>query len=63
MGRIKTTLIKRMTNDLISEHRDELTTDFEKNKVLVAELTDISSKKMRNMVAGYVTRIMKQKEQ
>jgi ribosomal protein S17E len=36
MGRIKTTLIKRMTNDLISEHRDELTTDFEKNKTLVA---------------------------
>jgi small subunit ribosomal protein S17e len=63
MGRIKTTLIKRMTNDLISEHRDELTTDFEKNKTLVAELTDVSSKKMRNMIAGYVTRIMKQKEQ
>ncbi|MBW2999093.1 30S ribosomal protein S17e [Candidatus Woesearchaeota archaeon] len=63
MGRIKTTLIKRMTNDLISEHRDELTTDFEKNKALVAELTDVSSKKMRNMIAGYVTRIMKHKEQ
>lgn len=62
MGRIKTQFIKRITQRLIEEHEKDFKKDFEKNKELVAKFTDVSSKKIRNIIAGYVTRIMKMKE-
>ncbi len=57
MGRIKTKLSKAVTHKMIAAHEDKLTTDFNQNKKLVSELTDVSSKKIRNVVAGYITRI------
>ena len=62
MGRIKTQLIKRVSNKLIKEHRDEFKKDFEENKKLVEEFSDIPSKKLRNSIAGYVTRLKKEEE-
>ena len=59
MGRIKTQLIKRVTNELMNRHRDTFTKDFEKNKELVARFISVPSKKIRNIIAGYVTRLMK----
>jgi small subunit ribosomal protein S17e len=61
MGRIKTQFIKRITNELIEEHEKDFTKDFEKNKELVSKFTDTSSKKIRNIIAGYVTRRMRMK--
>jgi len=37
---------------------DKFTTDFENNKKLVDALTNISSTKLRNRVAGYTTRLV-----
>ena len=62
MGRIKTQLLKRITNSLLKEHRKELKETFEENKKAVSDLADIPSKKHRNIIAGYVTRRMKVKE-
>ncbi|MBW2970680.1 30S ribosomal protein S17e [Candidatus Woesearchaeota archaeon] len=62
MGRIKTKLIKRISNDLVKTHGDEFKGNFEENKQLVANFTNIQSKKMRNIIAGYVTRLVKLKE-
>ncbi|HME87097.1 MAG TPA: 30S ribosomal protein S17e [Candidatus Nanoarchaeia archaeon] len=59
MGRIKTALIKRITLELVDKHKKAFTADFEQNKPLVAKRTDIRSKKIRNIVAGYVTRIIR----
>ena len=59
MGRIKTTFIKRKTKELLNEHRDSFTGDFDNNKQLTAQLTNVSSKKLRNTIAGYVTRLKK----
>ncbi len=61
MGRIKTTFIKRKTKELKRMHGDKFTGDFEKNKKLMAQYTEIVSKKMRNVIAGYMTRL-KRKE-
>lgn len=61
MGRIKTMLIKRTTNELIQRYEKEFKTDFESNKKLVMEFGDIPSKKLRNVIAGYVTRLIKQR--
>jgi len=61
MGRIKTTMVKRLTNDLVKHHGEKLGSDFSKNKEKVAELLDGASKKMRNVIAGYATRLKKAK--
>jgi len=63
MGRIKTALTKRIALKLVREHRNQLKDNFEDNKKIVNELADISSRKIRNIIAGYVTRIIKNKQE
>jgi len=43
----------------MKEHGEEFTKEFNKNKGLVNELTDVESKKIRNIIAGYITRMKK----
>ncbi len=62
MGRIKTQLIKRISNELIKQHREEFKGSFEDNKAIVGKLTDVESKKLRNGIAGYITRLLKEAE-
>jgi len=59
MGRIKTSLIKRNTTQLMKEHGDRVTKDFDENKKIVDELIHTESKKLRNVIAGYATRLKK----
>ncbi len=63
MGRIKTQLIKRLTFEILKQSRDKCSMQFEENKKVVAELIGDASKKIRNSVAGYVTRLMKAGEE
>jgi len=56
LGNIRPTYIKRVAIELLRQHPDAFTTDFEHNKVKVSELTDVSTTMMRNRIAGYVTR-------
>lgn len=62
MGRIKTTLIKRTSKKLLAEFKERFTNDFEKNKPIVQELIPNVNKKLRNIIAGYITRLVKQQE-
>ena len=62
MGRIKTTLIKRTTRDLIEKYGDQFKGSFEENKKLVEKYVDVSSTKIRNVISGYVTRLVKNRE-
>lgn len=61
MGRIKTLLVKRIAKKLIKVHAQEFTSEFDKNKALVGKYTNVSSAKMRNVIAGYTSRLVKQK--
>ncbi len=58
MGRIKSIAIKNLARDMIEEHGDRFTTDFDKNKKIVDEVRKINSKYIRNVVAGYITKEM-----
>ena len=62
MGRIKTMFIKRVTNKLFDMHKDDYTNDFNQNKTLVSGQAEFQSKKLRNIVAGYATRLNKKKD-
>ncbi len=59
MGKVRPAFIKRTARKLLEEYPDAFTTDFEHNKRMVMQLTDITSKRVRNRVAGYVTRLVK----
>ncbi len=59
MGRIKTRILKSITKEIMDKHGSKFDTDFEGNKAKVTEAADIPSKKLRNIVAGYATRLKK----
>jgi small subunit ribosomal protein S17e len=59
MGRIKTSFIKKIAKDLLEKNADKFSTDFETNKKIVSQLIDINSKRIRNIVAGYITSLKK----
>lgn len=61
MGRIKTLLTKRIAEKLVKVHSQEFTPYFDKNKELVEKYTNVTSTKMRNVIAGYTARLVKQK--
>ena len=60
VGRIKTILVKRVTKQLVSEHLKELSDDYTKNKEIIKKYVNIKSPKIRNVIAGYATRLVKQ---
>jgi small subunit ribosomal protein S17e len=62
MGRIKTKLVKRITRELIVKYGTNFKKDFNENKKLVSQYAEVPSLKMRNVIAGYVTRLMKTEE-
>ena len=62
MGRIKTTLVKRKTKELLKTHGDKFSLDFTDNKEKTKASTKIKSKKLRNIVAGYMTRLKKKED-
>jgi len=62
MGSVKSIAIKNLGNRLIMEHGKKFSTDFGKNKIVLAEIKTIKSKKINNILVGYITRKMRQIE-
>jgi small subunit ribosomal protein S17e len=56
MGSVKPNYIKNFADDLMKIHQGVFNNDFEHNKDMVTEYTDIKYKTIRNRVAGYITR-------
>jgi len=55
MGNIRPSFIKLRAVRLVEEFPDQFNADFDHNKLLVSQYTDVTSKRMRNWIAGYVT--------
>jgi small subunit ribosomal protein S17e len=53
---IKPAYVKKTATLLMERYPDAFGPDFEHNKEVVEELTNIESKGVRNRIAGYVTR-------
>lgn len=56
MGTVKPTYIKIIATELLKRYPELFTPNFDENKKLVTQLTNIKSKTIRNRVAGYITR-------
>ena len=59
MGRIKPRPLKAITENVFTENEESFTTEFSANKPKVTENIDVKSKKLRNVIAGYATRLKK----
>jgi len=55
MGRIKTTVIKRVGMKAYEKNKEKFNEDFNNNKKEIDKMIKIPSKRLRNIVAGYVT--------
>jgi len=62
MGRIKTTPIKKMGREILSESKDKFSLDFTKNKEGIRSQREIKSKKTLNLVAGFITNELKKEK-
>lgn len=56
MGKVKTEHIKRLAKELMARFPDKFSTNFEDNKRAVDALTQGATTKVRNQIAGYITR-------
>ncbi len=58
MGNVRTDQIKRTAKTLIRRFPDRFTSNFDENKLLVSQLLQGATTKIRNQIAGYITRIL-----
>ncbi len=62
MGRIKQRIIKNNAKRFIEEYPGRFGKDFEKNKEALKEIGLIPSKRVLNKIAGYITRLEKNRK-
>ena len=56
MGKVKTEHVKNLGKELMKRFPEKFSRNFNENKIMVDELTEGASTKVRNRVAGYLTR-------
>jgi len=56
LGKVKTEQIKRLAKALMERFPDKFSSNFDANKHAVGALTRGATTKVRNQVAGYITR-------
>jgi len=49
--------VKNIAKELMEKHPESFTGSFEDNKKALAPLISFTSRKMRNLVAGYITSV------
>ncbi|HEY7110266.1 MAG TPA: 30S ribosomal protein S17e [Nitrososphaeraceae archaeon] len=47
--------VRKISEELLNRYRDRFGTDIEQNKKVVTELAKVTSKQLRNRVAGFIT--------
>jgi len=50
--------VKRAARELLRRYPDKFTTDFEENKKILDSIAVIPSPKLKNRIAGYITRLV-----
>jgi len=61
MGRIKTKRVKSAGNALFARYGESFAPDFGKNKEVLPRFAEVRSKKIRNVLAGYLTKKAKRR--
>jgi small subunit ribosomal protein S17e len=52
-------MVKRAARQLVERHYHKMTMDFDVNKRVLDEVSEVPSKRVRNKIAGYSARLMR----
>ncbi|SAM00694.1 hypothetical protein [Absidia glauca] len=58
-GRVRTKTVKKASRVLIEKYYPRLTLDFQTNKKICDEVAIITTKRLRNKIAGFTTHLMR----
>jgi small subunit ribosomal protein S17e len=47
--------VRKISMDLLNKYTNRFGTDFEQNKKIITELAKVTSKELRNQIAGFIT--------
>lgn len=59
MGRIRSQQIKRYAKEYLKNYGTKFDTNFDNNKKSIEATSEIRSKKLRNVIAGYIVKLVK----
>ncbi len=62
MGNVRTDQVKRTARELVRRFPDRFSANFDENKHAVSLLVEGTTRKIRNQVAGYITRYLASEE-
>ena len=62
MGRIKSTFVKSSGKKIYKMGNTEFTENFDKNKGIIDKYAKIPSKRLKNSIVGFITRLAKNEE-
>jgi len=57
LGKVRPDRVKKVARELMKRYPEQFSTDFESNKKLLRSLATLRSLKLRNQIAGYITRL------
>lgn len=57
MGKVRIAAVKKVARELVERYPEKFTTNYDSNKTVLAELVDAKTKRLRNRIVGYVTRL------
>ena len=58
MGKVRSDAVKKISREMIKRYPDRFTINFEENKKSLEPLLVIPSIRLRNRIAGYITRLV-----
>lgn len=54
---------RRLSEEIVKRHPEAFSSDFEENKKALDELAFVSSKQLKNRIAGYIAKAKKREEE
>jgi small subunit ribosomal protein S17e len=57
VGKVRIASVKKMSRHLVALYPDRFGTDYEANKKAFEPLVDARTKRLRNRIVGYITRL------
>ena len=58
LGKVRPEHVKKVSRELVERYRDKFSNDFQANKKALDSLIQVYSPKLKNRVAGYITRLL-----
>jgi small subunit ribosomal protein S17e len=58
LGKVRPEHVKKVARELIERYPDKFTTEFQSNKKALDSVAQVYSPRLKNRVAGYITRLL-----